>query len=127
MAKQEIQEQEIKVEETTKEEKENIEYEDEEILTPENKAILKKLIKTEWWEIVTKMIKELSKTAEDEILKQAKAYSAVKSHGYTIYDIQGAWLDGLNKITEILDAISKEDEVKKAVEEVNTAEEQKIK
>ena len=91
MAKQEIQEQEIKVEETTKEEKENIEYEDE------------------------------------EILKQAKAYSAVKSHGYTIYDIQGAWLDGLNKITEILDAISKEDEVKKAVEEVNTAEEQKIK
>jgi ethanolamine utilization cobalamin adenosyltransferase len=47
MAKQEIQEQEIKVEETTKEEKENIEYEDEEILTPENKAILKKLIKTE--------------------------------------------------------------------------------
>ena len=125
MAKQEIQEQEIKVEETTKEE--NIEYEDEEILTPENKANHKKLIKTEWWEIVTKMIKELSKTAEDEILKQAKAYSAVKSHGYTIYDIQGAWLDGLNKITESLDAISKEDEVKKAVEEVNTAEEQKIK
>ena len=64
------------------EEKKNQEaqYEDEEILTPENKKILKKLIKTEGWEIVVKMIEELTKTAEEEILKQAKAYSAVKSH-----------------------------------------------
>lgn len=102
-------------------------YEDEEILTPENKKILKKLIKTEWWEIVLKMIEELTKTAEEEIKKQAKAYSAVKSHWYTIYEIQGAWIDGLNKIPEILDAIDKEDEVKKAVEEVNEAEQRQIK
>lgn len=105
----------------------DIEYTDDEILTPENKAILKKLIKTEWWEIVKKMIEELTKTAEEEIIKQAKAYSAVKSHGYTIYDIQWAWMDGLNKLPEILDAISHEDEVKKAVEEVNEAEAQQIK
>lgn len=102
-------------------------YEDEEILTPENKKILKKLIKTEWWEIVLKMIEELTKTAEEEIKKQAKSFSAVKSHWYTIYEIQGAWIDGLNKIPEILDAIDKEDEVKKAVEEVNEAEQKQIK
>lgn len=110
------------------EEKKNQEaqYEDEEILTPENKKILKKLIKTEGWEIVVKMIEELTKTAEEEILKQAKAYSAVKSHWYTIFDIQGAWLDGLNKIKEILEAIDQEDEVKKAVKEVNEAEQAQI-
>lgn len=102
------------------------EYEDEEILTPENKKLLKKLIKTEWWEVVVKMIEELTKTAEEEITRQAKAYSAVKSHGYTIYEIQWAWIDGLNKIKEILEAIDKEDEVKKAVEEVNAAEQAQI-
>ena len=102
-------------------------YEDEEILTPENKKLLKKLIKTEWWEVVVKMIEELTKTAEEEITKQAKAYSAVKSHWYTIYEIQGAWIDGLNKIKEILEEIDNEDEVKKAVEEVNEAEQAQIK
>lgn len=88
MAKEEIQTNEVKVNQ-----EDNVEYDDDEILTPENKAILKKLIKTEGWEIVKKMIDELTKTAEEEITKQAKAYSAVKSHGYTIFEIQGAWID----------------------------------
>ena len=122
MAKEEIQTNEVKVEN-----KEGIEYTDDEILTPENKAKLKKLIKTDWWEVVVKMVEELTKTAEEEITKQAKAYSAVKSHNYTIYEIQGAWIDGLNKIKEILESIDKEDEVKKAVEEVNEAEQSQIK
>lgn len=123
MAKEEIQTNEVKVENKGQE---NPEYEDDEILTPENKAILKKLIKTEGWEIVKKMIDELTKTAEEEITKQAKAYSAVKSHGYTIFEIQGAWIDWLNKIPEILDAIAREDEVKKAVDEVAQAEEERL-
>lgn len=88
MAKEEIQTNEVKVENK----EEDVKYEDDDILTPENKAILKKLIKTEGWEIVLKMIEELTKTAEEEITKQAKAFSAVKSHGYTIYEIQGAWI-----------------------------------
>jgi len=87
MAKEEIKTNEVKVEQQDK-----VDYSDDEILTPENKAILKKLIKTEGWEIVLKMIEELTKTAEEEIVKQAKSYSAVKSHGYTIYEIQGAWI-----------------------------------
>lgn len=123
MAEEHIETKEVKV---NKPEEDNIEYDDDEILTPENKAILKKLIKTEGWEIVKKMIDELTKTAEEEITKQAKAYSAVKSHGYTIFEIQGAWIDWLNKIPEILDAIAHEDEVKKAVDEVNEAEEQNL-
>lgn len=121
MAKEEIQTNEVKVNQ-----EDNVEYDDDEILTPENKAILKKLIKTEGWEIVKKMIDELTKTAEEEITKQAKAYSAVKSHGYTIFEIQGAWIDWLNKIPEILDAIAREDEVKKAVDEVAQAEEERL-
>lgn len=121
MAKEEIQTNEVKVNQ-----EDNVEYNDDEILTPENKAILKKLIKTEGWEIVKKMIDELTKTAEEEITKQAKAYSAVKSHGYTIFEIQGAWIDWLNKIPEILDAIAREDEVKKAVDEVAQAEEERL-
>ena len=100
--------------------------EDEEILTPENKKILKQLNDNPAWEIMLKVIKELTKTAEEEIVKQAKAYSAVKSHGYTIFDIQGAWIDGINKPLEILEAVTNEDEVKKAVEEVNEAEEKQI-
>lgn len=124
MAKEEIKTEEVKVE---NKEQDNVEYSDDEILTPENKAILKKLIQTEGWDIVKKMVEELTKTAEEEITKQAKAYSAVKSHGYTIYEIQGAWIDGINKIPEILDAIAREDEVKKAVDEVNEAEAQQIK
>ena len=123
MAKEEIKTNEVKVDKK----EEDIEYTDDEILTPGNKAILKKFIQWEWWEIVLKMVKELTKTAEEEITKQAKSYSAVKSHWYTIYEIQGARIDGLNKIPEILEAISKEDEVKKAVEEVNEAEAQQIK
>lgn len=119
--------EEIKTEEVKVNQEQDVEYEDEEILTPENKKILKKLINTEWWEVVKKMIAELTKTAEEEITKQAKSYSAVKSHGYTIYEIQWAWIDWLNKIPEILDAIAKEDEVKKAVEEVNEAEQKQIK
>ena len=107
-------------------EQENM-MEDEEILTPENKKILKKLMKTEWWGIIKKIIQELVDKGEEEILKQAKAYSAVKSHGYTIFDIQGAWLDGINKIVEILEAIEREKKKKKAVEEVNQAEENQIK
>ena len=124
MAKEEIKTNEVKVE---NKEQENVEYSDDEILTPENKAILKKLVQTEGWDIVKKMVEELTKTAEEEITKQARAYSAVKSHGYTIYEIQGAWIDGINKIPEILDAIAREDEVKKAVDEVNEAEAQQIK
>lgn len=75
------------------EEKEKIKYEDDEILTPENKKLLKKLDGNEAWDIMKKVIEELTKGAEEEILKQAKAFSAVKSHGYTIFDIQGAWID----------------------------------
>jgi len=70
------------------EEQTQVEYSDDEILTPENKAILKKLAVSEGWEIVKKMVEELTKTAEEEVVKQAKAYSAVKSHGYTIFEIQ---------------------------------------
>jgi len=108
-------------------EKEEIKYEDDEVLTPENKKILKKLEGNESWEIMKKVIEELTKTAEEEITKQAKAFSAVKSHGYTIFEIQGAWIDGLNKPIEILEAILHEGEVKQAVEEVNQAEEQQLK
>lgn len=46
MAQEEIKTNEVKVENKGQE---NPEYEDDEILTPENKAILKKLIKTEGW------------------------------------------------------------------------------
>lgn len=70
------------------EEQTQVEYSDDEILTPENKSILKKLAVSEGWEIVKKMVEELTKTAEEEVVKQAKAYSAVKSHGYTIFEIQ---------------------------------------
>lgn len=73
--------------------KEEIKYEDDEVLTPENKKILKKLEGNDSWEIMKKVIEELTKTAEEEIKKQAKAFSAVKSHGYTIFEIQGAWID----------------------------------
>ena len=108
------------------EEQTQVEYSDDEILTPENKSILKKLAVSEGWEIVKKMVEELTKTAEEEVVKQAKAYSAVKSHGYTIFEIQWAWMDWLNKLPEIIDAILHEDEVKKAVEEVNEAEQAQL-
>ena len=107
-------------------EEKKIQYEDDEILTPENKKILKKLEGNESWEIMKKVIEELTKTAEEEVKKQAKAFSAVKSHGYTIFEIQGAWMDWLNKPLEILDAILHEDDVKEAVDEVAQAEEQAI-
>ena len=90
--KEEIQETEVSLNEKENG-KENIDYSDDEILTPENKKKLKKMMKTEEWGIITKMIEELKSKAEEEILNQAKCFSAVKSHGYTIYDIQGAWID----------------------------------
>ena len=60
---------------------------------------------------------------DKQILAQAENYSAVKSHWYTIYEILGAYSNGLKTFDNIVHEIAHEDELKEAVDEVNKSEE----
>ena len=57
------------------------------------------------------------------MVAQAENYSAVKSHGYTIYEILWAFNSWLQTYTNIVHDIVHEDEVEEAVDEVNKSEE----
>lgn len=56
-------------------------------------------------------------------MTQAENYSAVKSHGYTIYEILGAFNSGLKTYENIVHDIAHEDELQEAVDDVNKSEE----
>ncbi len=69
------------------------------------------------------MVDEIHDETEKQILAQAENYSAIKSHGYTIYEILGAFNNGLKTFESIVKEIAHEDDVEKAVDEVNKSEE----
>jgi DNA-binding MarR family transcriptional regulator len=56
-------------------------------LTPEQKKLLESLEKNEAFELLQKMTEEIVEETKKQIVTQAENYSAVKSHGYTIYEI----------------------------------------
>ena len=61
-------------------------------ITPEQKKLLESLEKNEAFELLQKMTEELVDETKKQIVAQAENYSAIKSHGYTIYEILGAFL-----------------------------------
>ena len=54
---------------------------------------------------------------------QARNYSAIKGHSYTIYEILWAFIEGVEKPAQIIDELTTAEEKEKAVEEVNKSEE----
>lgn len=68
------------------------------------------------------MVDEIYEETKKQIVVQADNYSAVKSHGYTIYEILGAFNNWLKTFENIVNDIAHEDDVEKAVEEVNKSE-----
>jgi hypothetical protein len=56
-------------------------------LTPEQKKLLISLQNNEAFQLLQKMIDEIYEETKKQITAQAENYSAVKSHGYTIYEI----------------------------------------
>lgn len=56
-------------------------------LTPEQKKLLESLEKNEAFELLQKMTDEIMEETKKQIVAQAENYSAIKSHGYTIYEI----------------------------------------
>ena len=92
-------------------------------LPPEQKRLLTSLEKNEAFELLQKMVDEIHEETEKQILAQAENYSAIKSHGYTIYEILGAFNNGLKIFESIVKEIAHEDDVEKAVDEVNKSEE----
>ena len=56
-------------------------------LTPEQKKLLISLEKNEAFQLLQKMIDEIYDETKNQIIAQAENYSAIKSHGYTIYEI----------------------------------------
>lgn len=56
-------------------------------LTPEQKKLLISLEKSEAFDLLKKMVDEIYEETKKQIVMQAENYSAVKSHGYTIYEI----------------------------------------
>lgn len=69
------------------------------------------------------MTDELVEETKKQIVVQAENYSAIKSHGYTIYEILWAFISWLETYKNIVHEIAHEDEVQKAVEDVNKSEE----
>jgi hypothetical protein len=92
-------------------------------LTPEQKKLIVSLKDNEAFQLLQKMVDEIYDETKNQILVQAENYSAVKSHGYTIYEILGAFNNGLKTYESIVKELSEEDEVEKAVDEVNKSEE----
>ena len=60
-------------------------------LTPEQKKLLTSLEKNEAFELLKKLVDEIYDETKNQIVVQAENYSAVKSHGYTVYEILGAF------------------------------------
>lgn len=56
-------------------------------LTPDQKNLLKELANNEAFQLLQKMVDEIFDETKKQITVQAENYSAVKSHGYTIYEI----------------------------------------
>lgn len=56
-------------------------------LTPEQKKLLASLENNEAFQLLQKMVNEIYDETKNQITVQAENYSAVKSHGYTIYEI----------------------------------------
>ena len=92
-------------------------------LTADQKLSIIELGKHEWFKLLKKLVDEIHDETEKQITAQANNYSAVKSHGYTIYEILGAFNNWLKTFESIVDEISQEDDVEKAVDEVNKSEE----
>lgn len=92
-------------------------------LTPEQKKLLMSLENNEAFQLLQKMVDEIYDETKKQITVQAENYSAVKSHGYTIYEILGAFNSWLKTYENIVHDISHEDEVEEATDEVNKSEE----
>ena len=69
------------------------------------------------------MVDEIHDETKKQITAQADNYSAVKSHGYTIYEILWAFNNWLKTFENIVHDIAHEDELQEAIDEVNKSEE----
>lgn len=92
-------------------------------LTPEQKKLLISLENNEAFQLLQKMVDEIYDETKKQIVAQAENYSAIKAHWYTIYEILGAFNNGLKTFESIVKEIAHEDDVEKAVDEVNKSEE----
>ena len=69
------------------------------------------------------MVDEIYDETKNQIMVQAENYSAVKSHGYTIYEIFWAFNKWLKTFQEMVHEVAHEDELQEAVDDVNKSEE----
>ena len=92
-------------------------------LTPDQKNLLKDLENNEAFQLLKKMVDEIFEETKKQITVQAENYSAVKSHGYTIYEILWAFNSWLKTYENIVRDVAHEDELQEAVDEVNKSEE----
>lgn len=92
-------------------------------LTEEEKSLLKELSEHPWFILLKKMVEQLRDDTDKQIVEHAHAYSAMKQHWYTVYEILWSFIEWVMKPREIVDAIINEDKLEKDVEEVNKSEE----
>lgn len=92
-------------------------------LTPDQKNLLKDLENNEAFQLLKKMVDEIFDETKKQIVTQAENYSAVKSHGYTIYEILWAFNSWLKTYENIVHDIAHEDELQEAIDDVNKSEE----
>lgn len=92
-------------------------------LTNDEKLLLKELSEHPWFTLLKNMVDQLAKDTDKQIVEHAHAYSAIKQHWYTVYEILWAFIEWVQKPREIVDAIINEDKLEKDVEEVNKSEE----
>ena len=92
-------------------------------LTPEQKRMITELETNEGFVILKWLVDEIIEETKNQVVAQAENYSAVKSHGYTVYEILGAFMNWLKTYSSIVNEIAHEDELQKAVDDVNKSEE----
>ena len=92
-------------------------------LTPDQKNLLKELETNEAFQLLQKMVDEIFDETKKQIVAQADNYSAVKSHGYTIYEILWAFNSWLKTYENIVHDVAHEDELQEAIDDVNKSEE----
>ena len=68
------------------------------------------------------MVDEIIDETKKQIVAQADNYSAVKSHGYTIYEILWAFNSWLKTYENIVHDVAHEDELQEAIDDVNKSE-----
>lgn len=108
------------------EKEEEVEEKNFDDLTDEQIEQVKELVAMPWWEVLTECMKKRIEKQEDDIVVLAKEhFMEPKKLWYTAFEVLGGFVQGMGEMERLVKVIIADPEdVKKAMEEVQKAEEE---